>query len=113
MTMWHIRCEQRGEITDLDDQLADTPQEAIQKSFSNPDDWYLDRITSDEYQPCWHFKLRGTNVTVYVWENDSVCPECGAEDPFKPNKEYCATCRSEAYETVRDAEIRAGWDPTP
>lgn len=74
MTMWHMRCEYNyGEVVDLDDQLADTPQEAIKKTFSSPD-WYLDRITSDEYQSCWHFKLKDAQLTVYVWENDSVCP---------------------------------------
>lgn len=113
MTVWNMRCEyDHGATCDLDEQICDTPQQAIEATFSSPD-WYLHRITEDPYQPCWHFKLKDACLTVYVWEKEGVCPECGSDDPFQPKKDRCPTCRSEAYETVRDAEIRAGWDPTP
>jgi hypothetical protein len=67
---WFMRCEyDSGKIVDLDDQVAETPQLAISKTFSSPD-WHLVRITSDDYQSCWHFRLKDAKLTVYVWEND-------------------------------------------
>jgi hypothetical protein len=108
-----MRCEyDHGKMVNLDEQICDTPQQAIAETFSSPD-WYLKQITRDNYQSCFHFRLKDAKLTIYVWEKEGVCPECGSEDPFEPNKEHCQTCREEVYETVREVEIRAGWDPNP
>lgn len=41
------------------------------------------------------------------------CSTCQSTDPFVPNIKGCLDCRAEATEIIREAETRAGWDPTP
>ena len=91
---------------DLDTQSADTPEEAITKTFSSP--WNLERITYDKNKPCHHFRMKDAHVTVYVCEHEEACSECGSDDPFEPEIVGCKTCCKEVKSVIEDAERYAG-----
>jgi hypothetical protein len=40
------------------------------------------------------------------------CPECGAEDP-RSGAPDCSACRQVRTELAKEAELGAGWDPSP
>lgn len=47
------------------------------------------------------------------WPDDSRCPTCGATDPWEPKVEGCVECAAALEQVVEQAEIKAGWDPSP
>jgi hypothetical protein len=45
-------------------------------------------------------------------QSGHCCPECDAEDP-RSGAPDCSVCRQVRTELVKDAELAAGWDPSP
>lgn len=102
---WYLRCVyDSGNVVDLDVVVAKSPEEAIENTFHSKD-WEQVNTTYNDYQPCYHFRIKDAALTIYVWEDDDYCcPLCGSRDPFEPKIDGCKSCYDTASEVVQEME---------
>lgn len=97
--------------------LDPPPRHPVPEEYRNMEKYLLllpDKDSSTRFaygwfHPYWVVSVHGTTLEQI---HPDRCPDCGSGNPIATGR-LCRTCGEVLADMVADAEICAGWDPTP